>query len=82
MLHLLQLFKTVQDKDLFINVFSYFKELCEDMEADDFVDGKESIFSDMLLEHFDLEVLSSEQVTRIVNTLVKYDNISFLRELV
>jgi len=81
MLHLLQLFKTVQDKDLFINVFSDFKELCEDMEADDFVDGKEVLFSDMLLEHFDLEVLDSSQITRIVNTLVKYDNISFLREV-
>jgi len=78
MLHLIQLYNMVHDKKLFIGLFSDFKYETTMMQYTGF-EGE--MFNEMLLNHFNLEVLDENQLNRITKTLLKRDNIKFLENI-
>jgi len=78
MLHLIQLYNMVDDKKLFIGLFSGFKYETVMMQYTGF-EGE--MFNEMLLNHFGLEIESENQLKRITDCLLKRDNIKFLENI-
>jgi len=80
MIHLLQLYKMIDDKKLFIGIFNGFFHECQDMGyAGGFED---ELFNEMLLNHFGLEIECSKQLNRITNAVLDKLDLSFLESIV
>ena len=79
MLHLIQLFNMVDDKKLFIGLFSGFKYETTMMGYTGF-EGE--MFNEMLLNHFGLEIECSKQLNRITNAVLDKLDLSFLESIV
>ena len=78
MIHLIQLFNMIDDKKLFIGLFSYFKDEAQEMGYSGF-EGE--LFNEMLDNHFGIEILDDKQLERITASLLKRDDLSFLNNL-
>ena len=80
MIHLLQLYKMIEDKKLFVGVFNDFFHECQDLGyAGGFED---ELFNEMLLNHFGLEIECSKQLNRITNSVLKNSDLNILNNFV
>lgn len=80
MLHLLQLFNMIQDKKLFIGIFSGFFHECQDMG---YSGGFETeLFNEMLLNHFGLEIENEEQLIRITRKVLDLHDLEILNNFI
>lgn len=77
MLHLLQIYKMVQDKELFINLFN---DLEFELDEMGWRDAPEELINDLLMNHFGLEVTCPKQLKLITNSIIDKD-ISYLASL-
>ena len=66
MIHLAQLYKLVDDKKLFVTLFTDFDSECKELE---YTGSEGELFNEMLLNHFGLEIESDIQLYRIVKSL-------------
>jgi hypothetical protein len=78
MLNLIQLYNRVDDKDLFIKLFSDFNQDCIEFGYED---DKSELFNEMLYNHFGLELVNDNQLNRVVNSLVNMQSLELLRSL-
>ncbi len=78
MLHLLQLYNMVEDKEMFIKLFSNFAVLCDDMG---YSDDMGELFNELLDNHFLLFITNNNQLDRIVNTLKKHSDLAILSNI-
>lgn len=79
MLHLLQLYKMVKNKKLFIAIFSDFALECQDLGYTGF---ESELFNEMLLNHFGLEIESENQLERITKKVLESSDLNFLSSFV
>ena len=77
MLHLLQIYNMVEDKELFINLFN---DLDFELNEMGWSDAPEELVSDLLDNHFGIEVLCPKQLKMITNAIINKD-ISYLASL-
>lgn len=78
MLHLLQLYKMIQDKDLFINIFS---DLDYELNEMGWKDDPETLINDLLLNHFGLTIEDDRQLAKITKTILNKKDLTFLKAL-
>lgn len=78
MLHLIQLYKMVQDKDFFISIFSDLEYELNEMgwSAD-----PETLINDLLFNHFGLTIESERQLAQITQTILNKKDLHFLKAL-
>ena len=77
MLHLLQIYKMVQDKKLFIQIFN---DLEFELDEMGWRENPEELVSDLLLNHFGLELTCPKQLKSITKSII-YKDISYLASL-
>jgi hypothetical protein len=75
MIYLIQLYKMVHDKKLFINVFS---DLDFELEEMGWKDDPEGLIEGMLFNHFGLEIDDEKQLSSLTKTILKKKDLSFL----
>jgi hypothetical protein len=78
MIHLLQIYKLVKDKDLFIWLFS---DLDQDLEDLGYQDDPETFVNDMLMNHFGFSISDERQLKILTNTIVNKKDLNFLKAL-
>jgi len=78
MIYLIQLYKKVHDKKLFINVFS---DLDFELEEMGWKDDPEGLVGELLLNHFGLEIENEKQLSLLTKTILKKKDLSFLEVL-
>jgi hypothetical protein len=79
MLYLLQIYKMVQDKDLFINLFN---DILSDINDLGYNDSPEELVNELLSTHFHMTLEDDRQLKYFTNTILKKQGtLSFLKSL-
>lgn len=78
MLHLIQLFNFVEDKDLFIALFSNLKDEAIALGYDQCITD---LVNEMLYNHFDIEIDDQNQLIKITNAILKHNDLTILRNI-
>ena len=78
MLHLIQLYKMVQDKDFFISIFS---DLDYELNEMGWSADPETLINDMLFNHFGLTIEDDRQLSQLTQTILNKKDLHFLKAL-
>ena len=78
MIYLLQVYKMIENKDLFIQVFS---DLDYELNEMGWKDDPETLMNDLLFNHFGLTSEDDRQLKMFTNTILNKKDLSFLKAL-
>lgn len=78
MIYLLQLYKRIQNKALFIEVFS---DLDYELYEMGWIDDAETLINDLLLDLFDLTIEDDRQLSQLTQTILNKKDLHFLKAL-
>jgi hypothetical protein len=78
MLYLLQIYKMVTDKNLFINLFS---DLDYELDELGYKDAPEELINEMLSNHFGITIDDERQLKILTNTIINKKDLNFLKAL-
>lgn len=78
MIYLLQIYKMIAKKDLFIAIFS---DLDYELNEMGWSDDPTSLMNDLLFTHFGLTIEDEYQLNQFTNTILNKKDLSFLKAL-
>ena len=78
MIHLLQIYKMIQEKQYFIDLFSDLEFELYDMG---WIDDPTTLINDMLFNHFGITIECDRQLEMVTNCIINKKDLSFLGRL-